>query len=449
MNNTEHLRFFNLKELPNNFLAEQGILNILLLNPNLLKETSTKVKTSFFYSPNHQLIYSLLLEFEKNNYTLSLTTLLTIIYERNLMEKIGGLRTIDNIINSYQTPIDLNFYIDIIKEKYLKRLLIEIGKQIIDKSYLNNQKSENIFELAETQLNKITQELSSTNAVSIGEIMPNIFLELQRRIKTNELSGFQTSFYDLDAIIQGCQPSDLIIIAGRPSMGKTAFALNIGKNIMHKYNVPLIIFSLEMSKQQLIYRLLASESNINSNRLKTGKMTQNEWFDLSTGMDKLSRLPIYIDDSAEISVTEIRLKLKKILTNQKKKAIVIIDYLQLMKENKSENRVQEIALITRNLKILAKEFDIPILLLSQLSRNLELRQNKRPILSDLRESGAIEQDADLVMMLYREEYYQQKKSNGLQITECIITKNRNGSVGTLFLDFNPFTTTFINAKNQT
>jgi replicative DNA helicase len=264
-------------------------------------------------------------------------------------------------------------------------------------------------------------------------------------------SGFLSSFQELDSILQGFQKYDLIVIAGRPSMGKTAFSLNIGINIIKQYKIPLIIFSLEMSRQQIIYRLISTDSEINSNRLKSGKMNAWEWKLLSKSMKEISELPIFIDDDPNINISDIRSKIKKIIHENNKDCLVIIDYLQLMRVNKKfENRSQEISYVTRNLKILAREFKIPIVILSQLSRNLESRPNKRPMLSDLRDSGSIEQDADIVIMLYREDYYQDKKLEE-QITEFIIAKHRNGPIGTAKLLFNPIYTNFkeqINAENQ-
>ena len=265
------------------------------------------------------------------------------------------------------------------------------------------------------------------------------------KIKNNSETGLNSSFSDLDALLQGFQKSDLIIVAGRPSMGKTAFALNVGRNIVNKYKIPLIIFTLEMSRQQIIYRFLSTHSNINYTRLKSGKMTKEEWNILSKSMREMADLPIFIDDNPNLTINDIRSRLRTIFSTKKKEGLIIIDYLQLMKNNLfQENRAQEIAYITRNLKILAKEFELPIILLSQLSRNVESRPNKRPLLSDLRESGSIEQDADLVIMLYREDYYTETQKKSDSITEFIIAKHRNGPIGTVRLNFHFTTASFRN-----
>jgi len=255
-------------------------------------------------------------------------------------------------------------------------------------------------------------------------------------------------FFELDALTQGFQKSDLIIIAGRPSMGKTAFCLNAATNIIKKHKLPILFFSLEMSKEQLIYRLLANETNISNTRLKVGNIQNFEWKILNKIIKKLATLPFFIDDLPNLLITEIRSKIKKIIFEHNKIGLVVIDYLQLMETGslKNENRVQELSQITRALKNIAREFDIPIIVLSQLSRNVESRINKRPILSDLRESGSIEQDSDLVIMLYRDDYYN-KKTEEPNIAELILAKHRNGPIGSIKLNFSPKFTKFTNISN--
>ena len=321
---------------------------------------------------------------------------------------------------------------------------INFGKESILLGYKTSIETDEILTKIERSLFNLNQQNLSQKTYSIAEVIDDIFLELTSKIKNNSETGLNSSFSDLDALLQGFQKSDLIIVAGRPSMGKTAFALNVGRNIVNKYKIPLIIFTLEMSRQQIIYRFLATHSQINYTRLKSGKMTRDEWNLLSNSMRELSTLPIFVDDNPNLSVTDIRSRLRTIFSSKKKEGLILIDYLQLMKSNLSnDNRVQEISYITRNLKILAKEFELPIILLSQLSRSVESRNNKRPLLSDLRESGSIEQDADIVIMLYRDDYYNQIRTN-VSITEFIVAKHRNGPLGTAKLNFNNTTTTFTN-----
>ena len=284
--------------------------------------------------------------------------------------------------------------------------------------------------------------------LTTAELFSSVFLELKEKSLKPELPGLASGFYDLDSLTQGFQKSDLIILAGRPSMGKTAFVLNIAENIIKKYKVPILFFSLEMSKEQLIYRLLANETGISQTRLKIGNLYKEDWHELKKSIQNYSRLPFFIDDQPNLTTQDIRSKIKQILFEQNKIGFIIIDYLQLLLNSKlkSENRVQELSQITRDLKNLAKEFQIPVIALSQLSRNVENRINKRPVLSDLRESGSIEQDADLVLMLYRENYYNSRVEKYEKITtaELIIAKHRNGPLGTVELSFQTDPTKFFN-----
>ena len=433
-------------ELPNNFLAEQAILNILLTNPNLIRNVNSVINIESFYFEPHRLIYLTILELteELPIENINLTNIITSLQDKGRLKNIGGIERIISTISNFENFSDLESYIQLINEKYLRRLIIEFGKQVIVLGYTTSLNLDSILEEIEKTLFLLNQQNNGKKLYSIAEIVNDVFLEMKTKIKENKEIGLLTSFKDLDSILQGIQKSDLLIIAGRPSMGKTAFSLTIGRNIVKRYDIPLIIFSLEMSRQQIIYRFLASISKINSNRLKSGKMTLTEWKKVSESMKLISNLPIFIDDNPNLSLTEIRSRLRKILTKNKKGGLIIIDYLQLMKSNlKIENRVQEISYITRDLKIIAKEFEIPIILLSQLSRNVETRINKRPMLSDLRESGSIEQDADIVIMIYREDYYNENQSN-TPVTEFIVAKHRNGPVGTARLTFDSKTTDFEN-----
>ena len=432
--------------LPNNFLAEQAILNLLVTNPLLITEVILDLKPESFYFEPHKLIYETILEIYESNTPVNLTNIVTFLQDKNILNKIGGIQRISNIISGFENYSDLDNYIKQLNNKYLRRLIIDIGKQIVAWGYTTSEDLEVILEKIEQSIFSLNQQNLSQKIYSSAEIMDDIFAEMKSKIKKTISPGLISSFKDLDSIIQGFQKSDLIIIAGRPSMGKTAFSLNLGKNVVENYNVPLVIFTLEMSRQQIIYRFISTASNINSNRLKSGRMTLIEWKNLSISMKKISELPIFIDDNPNLTLTDIRSKLRQIFTGNVKSGLVIIDYLQLMQLSlKLDNRVQEISYLTRNLKVLAKEFQLPIVVLSQLSRNVESRTNKRPMLSDLRESGSIEQDADTVIMLYREEYYNDKdKNSDSQVTELIVAKHRNGPTGTAKLLFKPSVTSFTN-----
>ena len=280
----------------------------------------------------------------------------------------------------------------------------------------------------------------------------SIFFELQQKSSQSMLGGLPSGFYDLDSLTQGFQKSDLIIVAGRPSMGKTALCLNMALNSIKSSQLPVLFFSLEMSKEQLAYRILTSETMINPMRLRTANLYKEDWIKLNETMKELASLPLFIDDTANLSVQEIRSKIKKIIFEHNQIGLIVIDYLQLMQSSKikNENRVQELSQITRSLKNLAREFKVPVIALSQLSRSVESRTTKRPILSDLRDSGSIEQDADLVLMLYRESYYNSKakQDENTDITELIITKQRNGPIGTVELNFNTAHTKFLNVEKE-
>jgi len=438
----QKLKYSNSTELPNNFLAEQSILNILLTNPALITKATENLKEESFYFEPHKIIYSILCELKNEKKPVTLTTLITVLQDRALLSQIGGMDQLVSITNRFETFSNLEEYMKLVNEKYLRRLIIELGKQTIVWGYTTSSTLPEVLIQIENNLSIVNQQTLSQKVYTASEVVDEVFLDITAKIKNNENPGILTTYKDLDSVLQGFQKSDLVIIAGRPSMGKTAFALNLGKNIVSKYKIPLIVFSLEMSRQQIIYRFLSNISQINSSRLKSGKMTTPEWKLLSQSMKELSELPIFVEDSANLTINDIRSTLHKIFQGKTKQGFVIIDYLQLMKTtSKIDNRAQEISEVTRSLKILAKEFEVPIILLSQLSRNVESRVNKRPLLSDLRESGSIEQDADIVVMLYRDDYYTNQTTK-LSLTEFIVAKHRNGPVGTAKLNFNPATTTF-------
>ena len=384
--------FSKISPIPNNFMVEQNILNILLNNPTLIKSTILNLKSNAFYNESHKLIYEMLIELSENQKIINYTILITKLEEKGILKKIGGIHKVISIINKFENFSFLEEYIEIINKNYYRRLIIELGKNIINWGINTSINLDEIFLKIEEAILKLNQQKIIKKIYTAAEIVDDIFEEMNSKNQKKEKFGYQTCFKDLDSILQGFQKSDLIIVSGRPSMGKTAFSLNLAKNIVENYNIPLIIFSLEMSRQQIIYRFISSDSNVNNNRLKSGRMTSEEWKKLSQSLKKISEMPIFIDDNPNLNLNDIRIKLKKLFIEKNQTGLVIIDYLQLMKSNfKLENRVQEISYLTRNLKLLAKEFNIPIILLSQLSRNVESRVNKRPMLSDLRESGCLVQ----------------------------------------------------------
>lgn len=404
------LKYSNSTILPNNILAEQAILNILLTTPSisLIQEVLLNLKIESFYFEPHRLIYETISELSEKNLSINVANVLNNLQDKSLLKKIGGVERLFLILNRFENVSDLDAYISSVNEKYLRRLIIEIGKKAIVWGYTTSENLEVILEKLERSLFLLNQEKNSQKIYTAAEVIDDVFEEIKQKIKNSSPTGLLTGFKDLDSILQGFQKSDLIIIAGRPSMGKTAFSLNLAKNVVATSKAPLMIFTLEMSRQQIIYRFLSTDSKINANRLKSGKMTASEWKVLGKSMKEFSELPIFIDDNANLTVSDIRSKLKKIFpVKGKEGGLIIIDYLQLMKLNfKLENRVQEISYITRNLKILSKEFEIPIILLSQLSRAVESRTNKRPMLSDLRESGCLAQISSNLKIISRLETFE-------------------------------------------
>ena len=446
--NTTESRLLIEKYLPHNFLAEKVVLGNLLLSSEAVDLTIKTINSEAFYFKAHQEIYKAILYITRTKeIEVDITTVSTYLQDNGLLKEIGGMPFLISLIKQVPDLVNIEAYISLLQDKYLRRTLIKLGYQIVNSGYITSISLEKIIHDLEIEVFNLTRQNGTNEISTSAELLSSVFQNLKEKSNTKILPGISSGFYDLDALTQGFQNSDLIILAGRPSMGKTAFCLNIGTNILKKEKLPVVLFSLEMSKEQLIYRLLAGETQINNMRLKSANIKQFEWEILNSTIKRFSQLPLFIDDTSNITVIDIKTKIKNILREYKKLGIVIIDYLQLMENqifnNKNTNRVQELSQITRALKNISREFNIPIIVLSQLSRNVENRINKRPILSDLRESGSIEQDADLVLMLYRDDYYnlQTEEPN---ITEIIIAKHRNGPIGTSKLKFNPEYTKFEN-----
>ena len=431
--------------LPHNFLAEKVILSSLLISTEAIEITLRKLTIETFYFKNHKEIYKAIIYLYQNKNSIDILSLITFLKDQGLLERIGGIKVLSELINQIPNLVYLEEYINIIHDKFLRRLLIQLGYKTINSSYITNIPLDNIFDELEKHFFNLTDNRRDFEILSSAELLSNVFLDLKQKSLNPTLPGIASGFYDLDSLTQGFQKSDLIIVAGRPSMGKTAFCLNIAINILKIYKCPILFFSLEMSKEQLTYRLLANEIEITNARLKTGQLDANDWSNLNNVIKTLSSLPLFIDDTPNLSISDIRSKIKKIIFEQNNIGLIIIDYLQLMENSnfQSDNRVQELSQITRALKNLSREFKVPIITLSQLSRNVENRVNKRPILSDLRESGSIEQDADLVLMLYRDSYYN-TNSIEMDLAELIIAKHRNGPIGNIKLIFEAKFTKFKN-----
>lgn len=427
------------KYLPHNFLAEKIILSSLLINLDAIEIVLRSVKIETFYFKNHQELYRAIVEMYKKKIPIDIITLNSFLQDKGMLEKIGGTKVLIELTNYIPNLLYLEEYISLINDKFLRRSLIKAGYKIINSAYVTNLPLETMLNGLELEIFNLTNEIKTQKIYTNAELLSNVFSELKQKSLNPSLAGLISGFYELDSFTQGFQKSDLIIIAGRPSMGKTALALNIGLNVIKNSSLPVLFFSLEMSKEQLIYRLITTETSISNMRLKTGNLYREDWLKLNGIIKNFSSLPFFIDDTPDPTIQDIKMKIKKVMFEQNQIGLVIIDYLQLMQNSKfkTENRSQELSQITRSLKNLAREFQVPIIALSQLSRNVENRTNKRPILSDLRESGSIEQDADVVLMLYRESYYSSNSFNSNNNVQLIIAKQRNGPTGTVNLQFDP------------
>ena len=438
------------KFLPHNFLAEKMVLSSMLINTEVIEIVFKHLTIDAFYFKNHQEIFKSILIIYRNRQIVDIINLTTFLQENGLINKIGGVKVLIELINQTPNLVYLDQYLRLIKDKFLRRSLIKLGYKIINSSYITNISLENILIEFDYELFNLTNNFKSKNLISSSQLVYDIFLELKENSINPKLPGLSSGFYTLDAITQGFQNSDLIIIAGRPSIGKTAFSLSIAINIIKSSKLPVLIFSLEMSKKQIIYRLLSMETNISQLRLRSGKLYKTDWIKLNKIIKIFSKLPIFIDDNSNLCLSEIRSKIKIILRKYKKLGLIIIDYLQLMQNMKSpnENRVQQLSQITRSLKNVANEFNVPIIALSQLSRNVETRIDKKPILSDLRESGSIEQDADLVLMLYNNDklFPDDRISNSIKIIDLIIAKQRNGPTGNIKMKFDKIRTKYFDFK---
>ena len=432
------------KMLPHNFLAEQMILSCLILEPETIKFTIKILPIKAFYFKNHQELYKILLFMHNNRLVIDTLALTTFLQENGLLQKIGGIQVLLELTTRSSNSVYLDEYLELVKDKFLRRSLIQIGYKIISSSYVTNLSLEELLTSLEFEVSNLTISENELHTLSSGKLLNTIFLELKDKFLNPTLPGIESGFETLDSLTQGFQNSDLIIFAGRPSMGKTALSLNITLNIIKNSQIPILFFSLEMSKEQIMYRILSFETGINQRRLKNGKLYQNDWVKLTKVLKILSKLPLFIDDTANLSIQDIRLRLKMLSLKQSQIGLVIIDYLQLMETTqfKTGNRVQELSYITRSLKNLAREFNIPIIALSQLSRSVDSRVDQKPILSDLRESGSIEQDADLVLMLYRLKSGSFNQTENSFITELILAKHRNGPTGRIKLKFDTSQTKF-------
>jgi replicative DNA helicase len=429
---------------PQNIDAEQSVLGGILIENEAIHKVMEVLTPEDFYRDAHHKIYEVLIDLSERDEPADLVTLTNELRKKNQLDSIGGASYLASLIDSIPTAANIEYYAKIIKEKAILRKLIETSTEIITQSYEDRGDVEGLLDEAERVIFQISEKRVKPSFYPIKDIVKSSFKTIERLYEKKELvTGVPSGFKELDQRTAGFQHADLIIVAGRPSMGKTAFCLNLAQYATIEKRIPAAIFSLEMSKEQLVMRMLCSEARVEGTRLRTGFLTESDWPRLTLAAGNLSDAPIYIDDSPALSVLELRAKARR-LHAEYGLGLLIIDYLQLMKgRSKVESRQQEISEISRSLKALAKELDIPVIAVSQLSRRTEERQGMRPQLSDLRESGAIEQDADLILFLYRDEVYNRSEDNPNRgKAEVIIGKQRNGPIGKVELAFLDKFTTF-------
>ncbi|MDX2099129.1 MAG: replicative DNA helicase [Leptolyngbyaceae cyanobacterium bins.59] len=429
---------------PQNIDAEEAILGGILLDPEAIGRVIDRLRPEAFYIMAHQEIYRAMLTLHAQGRPTDLMSVASWLQDKKTIEKVGGHTRLAQLVDRTISAVNIDQYAELVMDKFLRRKLIRAGNEIVHLGYETGVDLTQVMDQSEQKIFSLSQDRPSKSLISTSDILTETFSDIENRSLGLVMPGIACGFYDLDAMTQGFQRSDLIIVAGRPAMGKTAITVGVARNIAAYHKLPVAIFSLEMSKEQLVYRLLASEAQIESGRLRSGRISQQEWEPLGHAISVLSQLPIYIDDTPDISVMEMRSKARRLQTEYGKPlGLILVDYLQLMEGSGNDNRVQELSKVTRGLKGLARELQVPVIALSQLSRGVESRTNKRPMMSDLRESGSIEQDADLIIMLYREEYYNPDTPDR-GISELIVAKHRNGPTGTVKLLFEPQFTRFRN-----
>lgn len=434
---------------PHDIEAEQAVIGSMLTDKEAVSSSIEVLKEEDFYRDDNRIIYSAMLNLYNRAEPIDLITVKSELESMGKFDQIGGFEYLTELPEKVPTTANAEKYIKIVEEKSTLRNLIKTANEIIELGYDPTEEVDDIMEGAEKRIFNLMQDKNQKGYVAIKDVLVDSFTQLEELYNRKQhVTGVPTGFVDLDYRTAGLHGSELILIAARPAMGKSAFALNIATNAALRGNTPVAIFSLEMSKEQMVNRILCSEAMVDSNKVRTGKLEDEDWGKLAGAIGPLSETGIYVDDTPGISVMEIRAKCRK-LKLEKNIGLVVIDYLQLVQGSNKRNasREQEISEISRSLKILAKELNVPVIALSQLSRAVEQRPDHRPMLSDLRESGAIEQDADIVMFLYRDDYYNED-SDKKNIAEIIIAKHRGGSTGTVDLGWLGSYTKFVNLEKR-
>ena len=441
------------KIMPNNLEAEESVLGACFLSKYALQKATESLLPESFYSEKNAKIFTAMIDLAEEKTPIDLTTITSHLKKKNELNEVGGVEYLTEILNFVPTASNVDYYIQNVEETAILRRLIETANDIATEGYRTDETVNEILDSSEKKILSIVKNRKSSEFRSIKDVLLKTQSDLERLSENkSEITGLATGWYDLDKLTTGLHPNEFIIIAARPAMGKTAFALNLATHVAMTQDKSVAVFNLEMSAEQLAMRILSSLGQLEGFKLRTGNLMNNDWKRINEAVSQLSNTNLVIDDTPGITIGEIRAKCRRLASSEKGLSLVIIDYLQLISggKNYGANRQQEVSDISRSLKTLAMELNVPIIALSQLSRSVEGREDKRPLMSDLRESGSIEQDADIVAFLYRDDYYNKeaRTEDNTSISELIIGKHRNGPTATIELLFKKNTSTFLNLKRE-
>ncbi|HGI3708727.1 TPA: replicative DNA helicase [Streptococcus agalactiae] len=440
-----------LKVLPHDIQAEQSVLGSIFIKPEKMIEVAEYLKPNDFYRPAHKILFKAMVSLADRGEAIDIVTIKSTLESTDELGMVGGISYIAEIVNAVPTSSHAEHYAKIVAKKAQLRSIIDNLSDSIGNAYDEDMDIDEIIAKAERSLIEVSQASNKSSFRPIHDVLLENHSKIEERSNnTSQITGIETGFYDFDKLITGLHEDQLIVLAARPAMGKTALALNIAQNVATKSNKAVAVFSLEMGAESLVEWMLSAEGTIINHHIRTGNLTVNEWQRLIYAQGQLAEAPIFIDDTAGVKITDIRARARRLSQETDGLGLIVIDYLQLIQGSRSDNRQQEVSEISRQLKIIAKELKVPVIALSQLSRGVEQRNDKRPIMSDLRESGSIEQDADIVAFLYRDAYYQDKKEGQPEndITELIIRKNRHGNLGTVKLYFHKEYTKFSSVEEE-
>ena len=442
------------RNVPHNFEAEQSVLGAMVLSKFALQKAADALTKESFYSVNNSIIFDCLTEMAEKKIPIDLTTLTSELKNKNKLDEIGGVEYLTEIIDYVPTSANVDQYIKLVEEAALLRRLIDVSTDIVSSAYASDINVNDTLDNAERKILSVVKNRRSTEFKPIKSVLEAAEANLEKLAETKgDVTGVATGWYDIDNLTSGLHENEFIIIAARPAMGKTAFALNLATNVAMNNKKGVALFNMEMGAEQLVNRMISSLGQVEGKKLTTGNLQNQDWKRVGEAISQLSETKLYMDDTPGITIGEIRSKCRRLANSEEGLCLVVIDYLQLISSsvNYGGNRQQEVSDISRSLKMMAMELKVPVIALAQLSRSVEARENKRPIMSDLRESGSIEQDADIVAFLYRDDYYNKEKvtEGNTSISEFIVAKHRNGPTATIELLFKKDTSTFLSYKKDT